>query len=87
MTIAELRDIAEGLAKRATRAIDGKQDSVHRGWIAVEKLQGCAMVTLPLRVWTLDGESETWANIARLATAIVIACDKAEPRCPKSRRD
>lgn len=82
MTITELRDIAEGLAKRANRvAVGRKQDSINRGWLAVERLYGYARTTLPPTVvgLTLKEEPETWSNIARLANAIVTACDHAEP--------
>ena len=83
MTVAELRDIAEGLASRANRAADGKQDSLDRGRLALDKLYGYARDTLPITVeLLLEDENETWADIARLANAIVTACDDAEPRCP-----
>jgi hypothetical protein len=82
MTIIELRDIAEGLAKRANRvAIGGKQDSMNRGWLAIERVYGYANATLPKMAveLSLRGEPETWANIARLAGAIVTCCDQIEP--------
>jgi hypothetical protein len=79
MTIGELRNIAEGLASRANRAADGKH-SLDRGRFALEKLHGYARDTLPITVALLEDEAETWADIARLATAIVTACDEAEPR-------
>jgi hypothetical protein len=82
MTITELRNIAEGLAKRASRVTAGrKQDSINRGWLAIEKLYEYARATLPPTVvgLSLKDEPETWVNIARLATAIVTACDHAEP--------
>jgi hypothetical protein len=45
--------------------------------VANEKLYGHAKDTLPSTVvgLSLHGEAETWTNIARLATAIVTACD------------
>ena len=82
MTVPELRAFAEGLAKRANRVTTGrKQDSMSRGWLAVEKLYRNASVTLPSTVvgLTLIKEQETWTNINRLASAIVTACDHAEP--------
>ena len=85
MTITELRNIAEGLAKRANRvAVGRKQDSINRGWLAIEKLYGYAKATLPPTVvgLSLKEELETWNNIARLASAIVTACDHAEPPAP-----
>jgi hypothetical protein len=79
MNIGELRNIAEGLAKRAYRAADGKQDSLERGWAALEKLYGCARDTQPITIGLLlEDEPKTWANIARLASAIVTACDQVE---------
>ena len=51
MTISELRAFAEGLAKRANRVTSGrKQDSISRGWLAIEKLYCNAAATLPSRV-------------------------------------
>lgn len=88
MTITELRNIAEGLSNRASRAAGGKQDSINRGWLAIERLYSDAKATLPKR-WiglSLQGEPETWANIARLARAIVTACDHAEPRALERNR-
>ena len=84
MTITELRNIAEGLAKRASRAAAGKQDSINRGWLAIERLYGDARATLPGADvnLSLNGEPETWVNIARLAGAIITACDQIEPRTP-----
>jgi hypothetical protein len=82
MTIKELRDIAEGLAKRAKRvAVGRKQDSINRGWLALERLYGYADATLPSTVvgLSLQGEAETWTNVARLASAIVTACDHCAP--------
>jgi hypothetical protein len=82
MTITELRNIAEGLAKRASRvAAARKQDSINRGWLAIETLYGYAKATLPRTEvgLSLKGEPETFVNIARLAGAIVTACDHAEP--------
>jgi hypothetical protein len=82
MTIIELRNLAEGLAKRASRVTAGrKHDSINRGWLAIEKLYGYARATLPPTVvgLSLNEEPETWNNIARLASAIVTACDHAEP--------
>lgn len=80
MTITELRNIAEGLAKRANRVAAGKQDSINRGWLAIERLYGDAKATLPGTAdLSLKGEPETWVNIARLAGAIVTACDQIEP--------
>jgi len=82
MTITELRNIAEGLSKRASRVAAGrKQDSINRGWLAIERLYGHARITLPKTVLSLKGEPETWANIARLAGAIVIACDHCASPC------
>jgi hypothetical protein len=81
MTIIELRNIAEGLSKRAKRVAAGrKRDSINRGWLAIEKLYGYAKSTLPPTVvgLSLNEEPETWVNIARLAGAIVTACDHAE---------
>ena len=78
MTVTELRNIAVGLAKRASRVAAGrKRDSINRGWLAIERLYGYAKATMPKRVvgLSLKDEPETWANIARLAGAIVIACD------------
>jgi len=87
MTINELRDVAEGLAKRARRVAAGrKRDSIHRGWLAVERLYGYAKDTLPSTVigLSLQGEAETWTNVARLASAIVTACDHcASPSIPR----
>jgi hypothetical protein len=81
MTITELRNIAEGLAKRASRAADRKLDSITRGWVAIERLYSDATATLPKGVGlSLQGEPETWTNIARLACAIVRVCDQIEPR-------
>jgi hypothetical protein len=80
MTIAELRDIAEGLASRATRATEGKQDSLDRGRLALEKLYGYARDTLPITTALLPEDAATWADIARLANAIMAACDQNEPR-------
>jgi hypothetical protein len=85
MTTTELRNIAVGLAKRASRVADGrKQDSINRGWLAIERLYGYAKATLPETGagLSLKNEPETWANIARLAGVIVTACDLAEPRAP-----
>jgi hypothetical protein len=85
MTITELRNIAVGLARRANRVAGGrKQDSINRGWLAIERLYGDARATLPKTVVSLSlkGKPETWANIARLASAIVTACDHAEPPAP-----
>jgi hypothetical protein len=81
MTINELRDTAEGLAKRARRVAAGrKRDSIHRGWLAIERPYGNAKDTLPSTVigLSLQGEVETWTNVARLASAIVTACDHCE---------
>jgi hypothetical protein len=48
MTITELRNIAEGLSKRASRVAAGrKQDSINRGWLAMERLYGYAKATMP----------------------------------------
>jgi hypothetical protein len=83
MTITELRNIANGLANRASRVAAGpKQDSINRGWLAIERLYGYAKATLPKTAagLSLKNEPETWVNIARLAGAIVAACDHAEPR-------
>jgi hypothetical protein len=84
MTITELRDIANGLADRASRVAAGrKQDSINRGWLVIERVYGYAKATLPntaVRL-SLKGESETWVNIARLATAIVTACDHCASPC------
>jgi hypothetical protein len=83
MTITELRNIANGLANRASRVAAGrKQDSINRGWLAIERLYGYAKATLPRTVvgLSLKGEPETGVNIARLASAIVTACDHAERR-------
>jgi hypothetical protein len=84
MTITELRNIAEGLAKRASRAAAGKQDSINRGWVAIERLYGDAKATLPRTVvgLSLKRERETWENIAQLAGAIVNACVQIEPPTP-----
>lgn len=85
MTITELRNIAEGLAKRASRVAAGrKQDSINRGWMAIERVYGYAKATLPTTTaeLSLKGEPETWANIARLAGAIVTACDRVETPAP-----
>jgi hypothetical protein len=85
MTITELRNIAEGLSKRASRVEAGrKRDSINRGWLAIERLYGDAKATLPGTVvgLSLNGEPETWANIARLAGAIVTACDRIEAPAP-----
>ena len=83
MTITELRNIGEGLAKRANRVAAGKQDSIDRGWLAIERLYGDAKATLPGTAGlSLKGEPETWANIARLAGAIVTACDQIKPSTP-----
>ena len=80
MTITEIRNIAEGLAKRASRAADGKLDSITRGWVAIERLYSDAKATLPNGAGlSLQGEPETWSNIARLAGAIIIACEQIEP--------
>jgi hypothetical protein len=82
MTVPELRAFAEGLAKRADRVTAGrKQDSISRGWLAIEKLYRNAAAILPSTVvgLTLLKEQETWTNINRLASAIVTACDHAEP--------
>jgi hypothetical protein len=82
MTTIELRNIAEGLAKRASRvAVDGKQDSIDRGWLAIERVYGYAKATLPKTAveLSLKNEPETWVNIARLAAAIVTACDRVKP--------
>ena len=85
MTITELRNTAEGLAKRANRVVAGrKQDSINRGWLAIERLYGYAKDALPktaIRL-ALKDEPETWANIARLAGAIVNACNRVEPPAP-----
>jgi hypothetical protein len=86
MTITELRNIAVGLAKRASRVAAGRKlDSIGRGWLAIERLYGYAKATLPKTGagLSLKGEPETWVNIARLAAAIVTACDLAEPRAPE----
>jgi hypothetical protein len=82
MTVTELRNIAEGLAERASRVAAGrKQDSINRGWLAIERVYGYAKATLPKTAveLSLKGEAETWANIVRLAGAIVTACDQIEP--------
>jgi hypothetical protein len=82
MTVPELRAFAEGLANRANRVTTGrKQDSIGRGWLAIEKLYWNAIATLPSTVvgLTLLKEQETWTNINRLASAIVTACDHTEP--------
>jgi hypothetical protein len=82
MTITELRNIADGLAKRASRVTAGRKiDSISRGWLAIERLYGYAKATLPKTAagLSLKDEPETWVNIARLAGAIVTACDHAEP--------
>jgi hypothetical protein len=82
MTITELRNIAQGLTNRAIRVAAGrKQDSINRGWLAIERLYGYAKATLPKTAagLSLKNEPETWVNIARLAGAIVTACDHAEP--------
>ena len=44
------------------------------------KLYGCDRATLPACVpgLSLEGEAETWANIVRLASAVVSCCDQAE---------
>jgi hypothetical protein len=84
MTITELRNIANGLANRASRVAAGrKRDSINRGWLAIERLYGYAKATLPKRAvgLSLEGEPETWANIARLANAIVTACDHCASPC------
>jgi hypothetical protein len=85
MIIAELRNIANGLANRASRVAAGrKQGSINRGGLAIERLYGYANDTLPRTVvgLSLKGEPETWVNIARLAGAIVTACDQIEPPTP-----
>jgi hypothetical protein len=84
MTITELRNIAEGLAKRASRAAAGKQDAISRGWLAIERLYGDARAALPGAdvSLSLNGEPETWPNIARLAGAIMTACDQIESPTP-----
>jgi hypothetical protein len=70
MTINERRASAEGLADGARRvAIGRKKDSIGRGWLAIERLPN-TIVGL-----SLEGEVETWTNVARLADAIVTACD------------
>jgi hypothetical protein len=82
MTVLELRAFAEALAKRANCVTSGrKQDSISRGWLAIEKLYCNAAATLPPTVvgLTLLKEQETWTNINRLASAIVTACDHTEP--------
>ncbi len=87
MTINELRDSAEGLAGRARRvAIGRKKDSIGRGWLAIERLYSRAKDALPNTVvgLSLEGEVETWTNVARLADAIVTACDyclSSQNRC------
>jgi hypothetical protein len=80
LTILELRAFADGLARRADRVTTGrKQDSMNRGWLAVEQLYAAARATLPNTAsLSLDGEQETWTNINRLANAIVIACDRLD---------
>ena len=87
MTINELRDTAEGLAKRARRVAAGrKRDSIHRGWLALERVYEQAKDTLPSTVigLSLQGEVETWTNIVRLASAFVTACDYcASPSGPR----
>jgi hypothetical protein len=62
-------------------AVGRKQDSINRGWLAIEKLYGYARATLPGTVvgLSIKGEPETWVNIARLANAVVAACDQSEP--------
>lgn len=63
MTITELRNIAEGLTKRAIRvAVGRKQDSINRGWLAIERVYGYAKATLPEAAvgLSLNGEPETW---------------------------
>jgi hypothetical protein len=85
MTITELRNIALGLGRRAIRVAAGRKlDSIDRGWLAIERLYGYARETLPRTVGrlSLKGQPETWPNIARLASAIVTACDHAEPPAP-----
>jgi hypothetical protein len=81
MTINELRDTAEGLAKRARRVAAGrKRESIHRGWLALERVYEHAKDTLPSTVigLSLEGEVETWTNVARMASAIVTACDHCD---------
>ncbi len=80
MTIGELRSIAEGLAKRAALAANGKQDSLDRGRFALKKLYSYARDTWPITIELLPEKAETWADVARLANAIVTACDKFEQR-------
>lgn len=77
LTVGELRSVGKGLVNRANRTANGKQDSLNRGWTALENLYSYANATLPTK-FQLDGEAETWENIARLANVIVTACDKIE---------
>jgi hypothetical protein len=79
MTITELRNIANGLAKRASRVAAGlKNDSINCSWLAIERLYGYAKATLPKTAagLSLKGKPETWANIARLAGG---RCDCLRP--------
>jgi hypothetical protein len=79
-------DDHEDLAKRARRAAAGKHDSINCGWLAIERLYDDATDALPGADvgLSVNRDPETWVNIARLAEAIVTACDQVEARTPSS---
>lgn len=66
MANSELRNWAEGLANRANRVAAGhKHDSINRGWLAIEKLYGCANATLPGAVVGISLKDEPFSKLKK----------------------
>jgi len=80
MTISALRSEAQGLVARFSLVLTKKKnDNIRVARVAVERLYQHAESILPAATLSLKGEVDTWANLRRLANAVVIACDRAEP--------
>jgi hypothetical protein len=82
MTIAEVRSLASSLRDRAETLAD--DESLGAEWEVLELLYREAEQVLPGTVagFVLLGEPVTKENLARLASALVTACDHAAPPPP-----
>lgn len=79
MTISALRSEAQGLVARFSLVLTKKKnDNVRVARAAVERLYLHAESILPSAKLSLTGGVDTWANLRRLANAVVTSCDRAE---------
>jgi hypothetical protein len=79
-SIPKLKAEAQGLAARFTLVVEkGKNDSISTAWVALERLFLHAESIFPSAGFSLKSRARTWPNMLRLANAVVVACDHAEP--------